>query len=135
MSKFNLGAAIVNLFSAGAAATKVGKIVASVINFVALSGVAAALTPKPLNNVNPVKRNLQSRKFNSRGPISPRQYVYGEVPVGGQIAFLHTTGDDNEHLHIVLVHATHECEELGDLFINNERVQLQSAADGALRES
>jgi hypothetical protein len=63
--------------------------------------------------------DYQDRKSNTRGPTGARRIVYGEARVGGQIIYIESTGTDSKELHIVMALAGHECEEIGDVFIDN----------------
>ena len=94
---------------------------------------ANLLAPKvDFGNVN-TRRSLNVRGRNQRNATSSRQYVYGEVAVGGTIAYMGTSGTENEFLHMVLVHCDHEVESLGDLYVNGEVVEMASGSEGTLR--
>ena len=113
------------LGATGAAAT----VIATVVNVALLTVVQRAFTPKVrFNQSSSVKRDLTGRTLNSRGSIANRQYVYGQVRVGGQIVLLETSGANNQDLHMVVAHCSHEVEELGDLYINDELVPLTGNA-------
>ena len=140
----NVGVAIVNwLGTAGTAAvygtnvaavaatatTFWGSVAAAAINVTLLTVASSAFAPKPGQNrsITP-KQSLSGRAVNSRVAIGYRQYVYGQVRVGGQQIFIETTGTDNKYLHFIIVHAAHECEEVGDLYIDDEIVPLTGNA-------
>lgn len=69
----------------------------------------------------------QGRSIMVRDPIAPRRLIYGKVRVSGTIIFLHTTGTKNEYLHLVIVLAGHECADIGDIYFNDELVELSGA--------
>ena len=79
------------------------------------------------------RRTLNVRGQNQRNATSSRQYVYGEIAMGGTVAYMGTSGTDNEFLHMVLVHCDHEVESLGDLYVNGELVPLAAGGEGVLR--
>lgn len=66
----------------------------------------------------------QSRKVMSRDPVAVRRYIYGQVPVSGPIAYMGISGAENEYLHLVVVLASHECEELGEIKFGDAVVTL-----------
>lgn len=61
---------------------------------------------------------------NGRDAAAPREYVYGEVRKGGVITYLEATGDDNRYLHMIVVLAGHEVDEISDIYINDEIVTI-----------
>ena len=135
---FNLVISLVGLLGNNIA-YGLGNALASVIGWTItptalMLGANKMLTPKTKFGSKAGATNaLRSRLVNNRSSISPRDLVYGTVRKGGQIAYLEVTGDEGEHLHMVLLHASHECESLGDIYINDEQVPLTSAAEGSLR--
>jgi hypothetical protein len=60
-----------------------------------------------------------TRQF--RQPTPERNYVYGETRVSGAIAFIGST-NDNKYLHMVVILADHEIQEIGEIIINEESV-------------
>lgn len=64
------------------------------------------------------------RSVMARDPIAARRLIYGRVRVSGTIVFLHTTGTKNEYLHLVVVLAGHEVDDIGDIYFNDELVEL-----------
>lgn len=68
----------------------------------------------------------QGRTVMVRDPLAARRLIYGQEPVSGSIVFFHTTGAKNEYLHLVVMIAGHEVEEIGDIYFNNELVPLAS---------
>ena len=69
----------------------------------------------------------KGRIINAREPAAPQEYVYGQVRKGGVITFMESTGVDNKYMHVVLVLAGHECEEIGDIYINDQVVTLDGS--------
>ena len=140
MSKINIGAWIVKLF-VSATGTLVGAnaVIATIINTALVIGASMAMSPRvKFGGSASTKRELQGRTLNTRGPINPRQSVYGEVKVGGQVVFIETswkdTVNDNKYLHVVVAHASHEVKELGALYFGDEEIPLQAfVSEGVAR--
>ena len=65
---------------------------------VILGGVARALTPTP-------KRPITSVKATVTGGTNPMQLVFGTRRVGGQLAYIGTSGTGNAYLHYVQAHS------------------------------
>jgi hypothetical protein len=63
-----------------------------------------------------------------REPITPWRVIYGQVRTGGAITFLHTT-DSNSKLHLIITLAGHECEEIGDIYFDDEVVPLDGSGN------
>jgi len=69
----------------------------------------------------------RDRTLTIREPVSARRVIYGQARVGGTLAFIHST-DSNQYLHLVIVLAGHECQEIGNIYFNDEIVPLSSGA-------
>jgi len=84
------------------------------------SWAISALSPKPSFG------DLSSRGLlvNAKDPISPFEFVYGEVRKGGTITYYETTGENNKFLHQIIVLAGHEVDAISDIYINDEVVTL-----------
>lgn len=108
---------------------------------VAAGSMVGANLLAPKNRFGQVndRNSLTVRGANSLGATTSRQYIYGQVKVGGTIVYMGTSDDDpndNRYLHMVLVHCDHETEELGDLYVNGEIVNFSAyTSDGALRSA
>ena len=61
---------------------------------------------------------------NSRGALKPQEFVYGKVRKGGVETFIKSTGGDNKILHKIIVLAGHECNSIGDIYLNDEVVTM-----------
>ncbi len=70
----------------------------------------------------------QGRSVMTRDPVAPRRMIYGQCLVSGTIVFIHTTGTKNEYLHLVIMLAGHEVDEIGTIYFNDEIVPLASNA-------
>jgi hypothetical protein len=71
----------------------------------------------------------QGRTLMVRDPVAPRRLIYGEVLVSGPLAFIHTSGTNNDYLHLIIVLAAHECDTLGDIYFNDEIVPLDGSGN------
>ncbi len=64
-------------------------------------------------------------------PITDHRIVYGQVRVGGPLVFFHVRvpagGSTRDLLHLVVVHAAHECHEIGEIYLNDDAL---GALDG-----
>ena len=82
----------------------------------------SALTPKPDFGA------LDSRGLmvNARDAVAPHDFVYGQIRKGGVITYYESTGTNNKFLHQIIVLAGHEVEEIGDIYINDEIVTVDT---------
>lgn len=117
---------IAGAFKAGAAATVWQSATVLAVKTAAtlgLSYVAQKLTASRYDTT----ASLQGRTQNIRSTAQPRVTIYGQVRYGGQLVFAGHSGEDNEYLWLVLVHASHECEGIDAVFVNGEEVPLAGA--------
>ena len=66
-------------------------------------------------------------KATIRAPAAPRQLVYGETVVGGVLAYVTTTGTDNNLLHMVIALAGHEIQSVEKVRLNGIELTTSSA--------
>lgn len=64
----------------------------------------------------------QAREVTVRGTVQPRQVIYGQLRTAGFIAYFGTGGENNRYLYYVVVAASHQVEDLGDIWLDSERV-------------
>ena len=81
-----------------------------------LSAAAQSMMPKP--SVGQIE--LQARTVTVREPVMPRQMVYGRTRKGGVITFLHSTGEKDKDLHLVVVLAAHRVKSIGAIYFEGE---------------
>ena len=62
--------------------------------------------------------SLQDRLTNALTAEEPYQIIYGQAKVGGAITAVLKSGDKDQYRHIVMVHAAHEVQEIGEIYIN-----------------
>ena len=101
------------------AAFAAGGLIGFAANFGAsmlLSGAAQSLMPSPTVG----SMALQSRSVTVREPVMPRDMVYGRVRKGGVLVFLHSTGDADKDLHLVIVLAAHRVKSIGAIYFEGE---------------
>jgi hypothetical protein len=102
-----------------AAAFTAGGLIGFAANFGAsmlLSGAAQSMMPKPSMG----QIELQARTVTVREPVMPRQMVYGRTRKGGVITFLHSTGEKDIDLHLVVVLAAHRVKSIGAIYFEGE---------------
>lgn len=123
--------AVAKTFWGWATATKIiGSItVANVIGAVGLVGastvIGRSLAPKlslgQLNTASPLQLQKGSTEYH--------RVVYGETRVGGVLFDALETGTDREYLHMLIVHAAHECADLSTCWLNDEIITLDGSGN------
>ena len=94
-----------------------------VTGFVATTLIAGAL----LRALAPKPPKMQEGLLgNFRQAAAPWDVVYGQVRKGGTITYMESTGDTNKYLHMIVTLAGHEVEEIGDIYINDKVVTIDS---------
>ena len=86
-----------------------------------------ALTVSALKKLSVAGVENKGTLFNIREAAAAQEYVYGQVRKGGILTYIDETGTDNKYLHIVIVLAGHEVEEIGDIYINDEIVTIDGS--------
>ena len=64
----------------------------------------------------------QDRLQTVRSAIETRRIIYGQVLTSGPLVYAESTGANNQYIHLVIPLAGHECEEIGDVYFNDELV-------------
>lgn len=118
-----LGASAAAQWAIYAFVVKYGALIAFTAGSIAYSASQQRKLKKALSGAGTTTID-QGRTVMTRDPIAPRRYIYGQCLVSGPIAYMATSGTNNEYLHIIIVLASHECEELGDVYFNDELVPL-----------
>lgn len=72
---------------------------------------------------------VASRTITSRQAIAPWRVMYGTNRVGGIITFLHTTGTNNEKLHIVITLSGHELNASSAMYFDGTAVPLDGSGN------
>lgn len=78
-----------------------------------LTAAAQKLMPRP-------ETGTLARSVSMRAPVAPREIVYGHRRKGGVIVFLHSRGDRDQYLHLVIALAGHQVHSIGSVFFNGE---------------
>lgn len=68
-------------------------------------------------------------EVNVRDAAAPRQIIYGQRRVSGILYPVGTSGGSNEYIHLLLLVAGHEVEELGAVYFNDEEVPLDGSGN------
>ncbi len=63
-----------------------------------------------------------------RASADPRRVIYGKVAASGTLVYGTSSGTKNEYLHLVIAIAGHRVEEIGDVYLNDEKL---GTLDGA----
>jgi hypothetical protein len=107
----------------GAIAASIASFAVSIVLSIGLSMLQRALIKKPKP-----KGTQPDVKVTVRQPAAAWRVVYGQTRVGGTYAFVHTT-NNNKYLHLVIMLAGHEVEEIGDIWFDDEVVPLDTSGD------
>lgn len=107
-------------------------VVKTLVSMVVSMAITAAFSKKPKAQAGSFGDYSRDRTLTVRQPSAPRRVVYGQIKVGGVMAFLHTTGNDSQ-LHIIQTLAGHEVQEIGDCYLNDELVPLDGAGNATGR--
>jgi len=90
----------------------------------AVSAGLQALAPTPnLPSFSDFTSEAQNRTQMIKQPTVPRRVIYGEVRVSGVLGFIEST-DDDKFLHMIILLAGHEVNQIGTIFINDTGVSL-----------
>ena len=90
----------------------------------ALSSAAQSLSPKPkLPEFASFTADATGRTQMVKQPITARRAVYGQTRVSGPLALIEST-DDDKYLHLVVLLAAHECQEITTVYLNDEALTL-----------
>lgn len=117
-------AVLVGLGVQGATWFTVAK-VALFVASVAYSRAQANKMKKALKRgIGDISSTAQDRSFTAKDPVGPRQIIYGECRVGGNIVFIHTNGANNQYMHVVVAMAGHEVTSFNNLQFDDELVPL-----------
>ena len=65
----------------------------------------------------------------SKAPTQPYRVIYGSSRVGGTIVYAETTSSTNEYLHIIVVLAGHEVDDISTIYFNDDAIDLETASN------
>ncbi len=121
-----IATAVAAAIPATATTVAFGVTAAQIIGYVSYT----ALTVSALKKLSVQSRSGVENKgtlINIREPAGAQEYVYGQVRKGGTITYIDETGDNNKFLHMIVVLAGHEVEEIGDIYLNDKIVTLDGS--------
>lgn len=99
---------------------------ASIIGYVAYTALTVSALKKLSAQAMAGVEN-KGTLLNIREAAGAQEYVYGQVRKGGVLTYIDETGTDNKYLHLVIVLAGHEVEEIGDIYVNDEVVTINGS--------
>jgi len=113
-----------------AASIAIGNAVASVLGALVISGLGAALRPKPQKPElgSGISFAARDRVITVREPVRPRTYGYGEVRLGGTYVLIETTSS-NARLQLALEIAGRRVAAIGEIQVADEAVSLDGAGN------
>lgn len=74
----------------------------------------------------PIRNRSSGLKKNIKSSSTPRRLIYGRSRVGGPILFAESTGNANQFLHLVIAHASHKCQSIESVYLNDKKLSLDS---------
>jgi hypothetical protein len=120
--------AVASLFSSAVLAA----VVYTAVYYVALAaimyGVGRMMSPRALGGLGSALTSGSPLQM-TRDPVPPRRVIYGRTRVSGPLRYWETTGTNNMYLHLVVAHAGHEVEEMGDMYFNDVVVPLDGSGN------
>ena len=64
-----------------------------------------------------------------KAPTQAYRVIYGSSRVGGTIVYAETTSSTNEFLHLVVVLASHEVDDIPTIYLNDDIVSLETTSN------
>ena len=93
-----------------------------------MGAVGKALAPKI--DTPKIGTNLQQGvTVSTKAPTDPWRIIYGTTRVGGTIVYAETTADSNQYLHMIIVLAGHEVDEITSVYFNDHVVDLETTSN------
>ena len=93
-----------------------------------MGAVGKALAPKI--DTPKIGTNLQAGITTStKSPTDPWRIIYGTTRVGGTIIYAETTADSNQYLHMIIVLAGHEVDDISTVYFNDHPVALETSSN------
>jgi len=65
----------------------------------------------------------------SKAPTAPYRVIYGTSRIGGTIVYAETTSSTNEFLHMVIVLAGHEVDDISTIYLGDDAVALETSSN------
>lgn len=109
----------------------VAGVIGTIVSTVASVAMSSLMKPKKAAAAAASPQaESEARKQTIRGGIEARQVVYGRARVGGVIVYAASSGDRQEHLHLVVVLAGHGCDAIETVILNDEPIDLATQLSG-----
>ena len=130
-----IGAAILNAVGATTlAASTTAAFIVGVTAMVAVSAVAVSAFMPTLPNFDDLTSSAARSGsggiiVNTKNATAPADFVYGKIRKGGVITYVDVSGTDNKILHQIIVLAAHEVDDIGDIYLNDEVVTINSSGE------
>lgn len=70
--------------------------------------------------------DFKDRAISTNAPGAPRRVIYGKAKVGGQYAMVETSGTNQEDLNIIYIFASHACDAVEQVYLNDKLVRDNS---------
>jgi hypothetical protein len=93
-------------------------VVVAVIKAVALGLISRALF-KPKRQQSGLDNAARERMVMVRSAVEPHRIVIGQCLCSGPISFMEVSGANSEYLHVVVLLAGHEVQEIGDIYFDD----------------
>ncbi len=77
-------------------------------------------------------QEVTNRNLTVRQAVAPWQWIYGQTRVAGILTYIEDSPATG-HLHMVITLAGHECQELGDVWFDDEVVPLDGSGEATGR--
>lgn len=71
----------------------------------------------------------EARKITHRSTIAPREVVYGQVKKGGVVAYIESSGTNDDYLHLIILLASHPCDSITAVYFDEVAVGTIGASD------
>lgn len=107
------------ILNAAYALVMTGNIWMAAAAFVATAWQDKEVRRQQRNARNAYNNSLNDRLNLVRATSVPRRRIYGEDLVGGLAYVIGSSGALKEYLHIIVVHAAHECDAIVDVYYND----------------
>jgi hypothetical protein len=104
------------------------KVIVAVGSSLVMGAVGKALAPKvdPPNFGTSLQPGVT---VTSKSPTQPHRIIYGTTRVGGTLVYGQTTSDTNEFLHLVIIYAGHEVDDISSIYLNEDIVSLETLSN------
>ena len=104
------------------------RVIVAVGSSLVMGAIGKALAPKvdPPNFGTSLQQGVT---VTSKSPTQPYRIMYGTTRVGGTLVYGQTTSDTNEFLHLVIIYAGHEVDDISSIYLNDDIVSLETLSN------